>query len=326
MSTCIARGLEHSTRQDRGVLRWASRVLAAVIVVVICAQSAPAQSIAARCGERTYSFQTIDPPYGTPGVDMTVQALWINNWGTVVAQYQAPPDPDWFANMHGAVLQRGTWTNVDVEDALSSAGVPNNRGQLLVMYRLLQDGPWHLAIRDRHGLKLLPDLADYPGGIIGNGFNDLGQMAAVAIDAAGAWHGLVGSVERHVIVDYPDAVATIPMGLNNRGMAVGYYGLPDGSNRGFWYRRGQVGAIDVPGAVNTWPCAINNWSVVVGNYQTPARVLGFLLERGRFTDFRVPNASWTNIYFINDLGQISGTYGDANGVAHGFVATPAHGK
>jgi serine/threonine protein kinase len=82
-----------------------------------------------------------------------------------------------------------------------------------------------------------------------------------------------------------------------------------------------------PDAVNTWAGAINNSGVVVGTYQTPApEWLGFVLERGRFTDFRVPDASWTNPYFINDRGQISGTYGDAKSVAHGFVATPVHGR
>jgi hypothetical protein len=163
MRTCVSRGFER-----------VSCAVVAAVVLFAGAQGTLAQSVAAH-HEKTYSFETVDPPFGTPGVDMAVQALWMNNRGLVVAQYQTPPDTDWFTNVHGAVLQHGTWTNVDIEGAVSSAAVPNNRGQLLLTYRL-QDGPWRVAIRDRRGLDLLPDLADYPGGIIGDGFNDLGQM------------------------------------------------------------------------------------------------------------------------------------------------------
>ena len=327
MSRSFSLGFEHPNDQGRHVVRCAARALAVVIAVVVCAQGVQAQSTTARCGKRSYSFETIDPPFGTPGVDMTVQALWMNSRGTIVAQYQMPPDPDWLTNAHGAVLQRGTWTNVDVEGALSTAAAPNNRGQLLVTYRL-QDSPWRVAIRDRHRLDLLPDLPDYPGGLLGNGFNDVGQMAAVAIDAAGAWHGFVGDIEDHELVDYPGAVTTIPMWLNNRGVVVGYHFLADGSGHGFRYARGRFVAIDRPGASATFPNAINNQGEIVGVYTTAAgEWRGFLLERGRFSDVVFPGAvAITGLYSINDRGQIAGTYLDAAGINHGFVATPAHGK
>jgi hypothetical protein len=37
----------------------------------------------------------------------------------------------------------------------------------------------------------------------------------------------------------------------------------------------------------------------------------------------VPGAAWTHIDSINARGQMVGAYGDADGVQHGFVATPA---
>jgi hypothetical protein len=306
---------------------WVARALAVVVAVVVCAQGAQAQSTAARGGTPRYSFQTIHNPFGTPGEDITVQALWMNNRGTAVAQYQIPPDPDWFASMHGAVLQRGAWTNVDVEGALSTAAVPNSRGRLLVDYRL-PDEPGRVAIRDRRGLHLLPDLPEYPGGLIGNGINDLAQMAAVAIDAAGAWHGFVGDIEDYEVVDYPGAVTTVPMWLNNRGVAVGYHFLADGSGHGFRYARGKFVAIDRPEAGATFPNAINNQGEIVGVYTTATgEWRGFLLERGRCSDVVFPGAAaMTGLYSINDRGQIAGTYLDAAGINHGFVATPAHGK
>jgi hypothetical protein len=302
-------------------------VVVPAAVFLAASASAAAQSAAARCGERSYSFQTIDPPAGTPGVDMTVQALWVNDWGTVVAQYQMPPDPDWFSNVHGAVRRHGTWTNVDVPGAVSTAAAPNNRGQLLVTYRL-PDAPWRVAIRDRHGLRLLPDLAQYPGGILGNGFNDLDQMAAVVIDAAGTWHGFFGNIEQHEIIDYPGAVATVPMWPNDLGVAVGYHFLADGSAHGFRYADGRFTTIDRPDASATFPNAINNRGVIVGIYSTATgEWKGFLLERGRFSDIVLPGAAAiTGVYSITDRGQIAGTYCDLAGICHGFVATPAHGE
>jgi hypothetical protein len=326
MSTFISRGLEHPTQQDRRALRWAWRAIAVAGVVVTGAQGATAQSVTARCGERSYAFQTIDPPFGTPGVDMAVTVLWMNNWGEVSAQYQMPPDPDWFANLHGAVRRQGMWTNVDVPGAASSAGVLNNRGALLLDYQMPGE-PWRAAIRDRQGMHPFPDLAEYPGGLLGNGINDRGQIAAVAIDAAGGWHGFVGSRTSHTIVDFPEAIATIPMWLNDFGVVVGWHSLADGSGHGFRYVGGKFVAIDRPGASATFLTAINNWGVITGNFNTAAgEFRGFLLERGRYTDIAFPGATFTNLYSINDLGQLAGTYCDAAGICHGFVATPVHGE
>ncbi len=298
MRTCVCRGFEHPTRRAS---RWASCAVATV-VLLICAHSALAQAVATH-REGVYSFQTIDPPFGTPGVDMAVQVLWMNNWGALSAQYQMPPDPDWFANMHGAVRRFGTWTAVDVPGAVASVGVLNNRGEMLLAYQLLPGGPFRAAIRDRRGLHLFPDLADYPGGIIGNGINDLGQIAAVVIDSAGAWHGFVGGTANYTIVDYPEAVTTIPMWLNDFGVVVGYHFLADGSLHGFRHSRGRFVAIDLPEASATVPAAVNNWGVIAGTYSTAAgEWKGFLLERGRFSDIVFPGAAATQLYSINDLG------------------------
>jgi hypothetical protein len=47
------------------------------------------------------------------------------------------------------------------------------------------------------------------------------------------------------------------------------------------------------------------------------------LTNGAYTTIDVPGAEWTHIYSINARGQIVRAYGDAEGVQHGFVATPA---
>lgn len=51
-------------------------------------------------------------------------------------------------------------------------------------------------------------------------------------------------------------------------------------------------------------------------------MIGFLYEKGRFIDFRVPDAPLTIPWSINDRGEIAGIYAGGDGVYHGFVAAP----
>ena len=78
------------------------------------------------------------------------------------------------------------------------------------------------------------------------------------------------------------------LGINDHGIAVGYYGDSTTSQHGFLYN------------TNT----------------------------GKYTFLDDPNAAFNNgvevtqITGINNSGEITGFYSDANGVFHGFVATP----
>jgi hypothetical protein len=78
------------------------------------------------------------------------------------------------------------------------------------------------------------------------------------------------------------------LGINNKGIAVGYYGDSTGSQHGFFYdtKTGQYTFLDDPSE------AFNNGVEV------------------------------TQITGITNSGEITGFYSDANGVFHGFVATP----
>jgi hypothetical protein len=51
-------------------------------------------------------------------------------------------------------------------------------------------------------------------------------------------------------------------------------------------------------------------------------LIGFLLQNGRFTGFQVPDAGLTVPWSITESGQIAGIYARADGVYHGFIATP----
>jgi hypothetical protein len=310
-------------------LKHLAEALSVAVVVSLAAHSLVISALAGPVHERGYSFQTIDPPYGEPGVVLDVQIVWMNNAGMITVQYQSPIDPDWLTNMHTVVLWRGEWTVIDVPGAFSTGGTnANNNGQVALSY-VYEDGIWHLAIYDDGELTPFPDLPEYPGGIIAQAINERGQLAATIIDAEGIWHALVGDASNYEVFDYPDpdVIDTEAFGINNAGVAVGFYILVDGSYHALTYDGGNLENIDHPDGLGSFGVSINNRGVILGAYFNQAwELIPFLLEDGRYTDFLVPDALYTEPYFINDRGQISGAYADINGVRHGFVATPAAGR
>ena len=63
---------------------------------------------------------------------------------------------------------------------------------------------------------------------------------------------------------------------------------------------------------------------IVGTYFIGAGQYGFVEIGGVFTTVNDPNGvlGTTNVFGVNDSGDIVGSYTDASGVTHGFVADP----
>jgi uncharacterized membrane protein len=81
-------------------------------------------------------------------------------------------------------------------------------------------------------------------------------------------------------------------------------------------------SIDFPGAVFTSGRGINNHGEIAGSYHMP----GFprqamLLKKGKFIPLAppAPDASFSEATNINDRGDITGQWADANGFFHGFL-------
>ena len=81
-------------------------------------------------------------------------------------------------------------------------------------------------------------------------------------------------------------------------------------------------SIDFPGAVFTAGRGINNHGDIAGSYRMP----GFprqamLLIKGKFIPLAppAPDASFSEATNINDRGDVTGQWGDANGFFHGFL-------
>ncbi|MEP6961975.1 MAG: PxKF domain-containing protein [Acidobacteriota bacterium] len=118
--------------------------------------------------------------------------------------------------------------------------------------------------------------------------------------------------------DFPGAVQTIPLGINDPGQIVGgYYNPSSGTAHGFLLSGGTFTTIDYPGASGTQPNGINNAGQVVGFYCAGSCHYGFtfpfLLSGGVF--YALPEApgsmpGTTKPWAINTSGQIVGLYTD----------------
>jgi uncharacterized membrane protein len=137
-------------------------------------------------------------------------------------------------------------------------------------------------------------------------------------------------------------------GINNDGLVVGFYVGTDGQDHGFIARErdarhGQLTGTAVadptipavpgePGATFVFSqiLAVNDKGIAVGYYgDSTTSQHGFIYNThtGQYTFLDDPSEAFDNgvevtqITGINDSGEITGFYSDANGVFHSFVAT-----
>ena len=122
------------------------------------------------------------------------------------------------------------------------------------------------------------------------------------------------------------------LGVNNNGIAVGFYTNGAGSNRGYEFniRTHRFTRVTVPGAPggtaapSLTAAAINNHGDVAGFYnKTATKVDAFLkLHSGRFITLAFPGATMTQAFGVNDSDEVVGTYTTGSGnaaVTHGFI-------
>jgi hypothetical protein len=122
------------------------------------------------------------------------------------------------------------------------------------------------------------------------------------------------------------------LGVNDEGIAVGFYTNGQGGNRGYEYNifTRHFTRVQVPGAPqgvkgpSLTAAGINNHGDVAGFYNKTSTVVdGFLkLHSGRFITLAFPGASMTQALGVNDSDEVVGTYTTGSGnsaVTHGFI-------
>ena len=189
-----------------------------------------------------------------------------------------------------------------------------------------------------------------------SGINELGEVAGNYVDSNNVSHSFLRAPDGKITTFDPPGTeqtyyagfnGSAALGLNAEGTAVGY--TTDANLVVHAYLRTRDGKFkiwDWPGACVTtqnvgchgsgaWN--INDFGVVVGPYEDTSGGFvahtGIRLPDGKFTTFAVPGSSMqagqgtlpSTFSGLNQLGEITGLYYDANNTFHGYLRS-ANGK
>jgi probable HAF family extracellular repeat protein len=181
------------------------------------------------------------------------------------------------------------------------------------------------------------------------GINDQGQVVGQYTNASGQTPGFLLNGTSVTTINAPSGPNMVnAQGINKNSLVVGFYLGVDGQDHGFMANAsGAVGGSitgkavadpTIPTSVPGEPGAtfvfsqilgINDHGVAVGYYgDSTLSQHGYLYNTltGQYTFLDNPSEGFNNgveitqITGINNAGEITGFYTDANGVAHGFVA------
>ena len=142
--------------------------------------------------------------------------------------------------------------------------------------------------------------------LIAQGINNAGQIVGLGV-AGETTYGLLYDHGTFTTIFAPGSSNTLAYGINNRGQIAGYY--TDGTTNfeyGFVYTQGQFMRLD-PGYL---ALGLNDAGQVAG--------YGFVYDGSAYRTISVPGARDTNVFGINNAGDLVGSYTDNNGRSHGF--------
>jgi hypothetical protein len=189
-----------------------------------------------------------------------------------------------------------------------------------------------------------------------DGINNRGRI--VGRDGLGNGYVIVPpyGLREYRTINYPGAVKTAAVALNDRNTIAGFY-LESKVTRGFTFAHGGWssfkgpakvleflgindkdeivgfyvdrhgikrgfglnGRVSPPGARDVVVSGINDAGDVVGFLTRHGRTLGFFLHRDLYTVFSAPRSVDTMAFGLNERDEIVGEYADDRGMTHGFL-------
>ena len=257
-----------------------------------------------------YQFITIEiPGAGTCGYNACNQAFGINNARLVTGYYT-----DTSGISHGFAWQNGVAHSLDYPGAADTyLYLDSNRGVVIGYYENAAGADTTITYSFPSGAwAVLPDVTGYPNNI-GSGINDSGfavgnaYSADFSASAAWIWDPSTQSYSFFVV---PGSAgnSTDAYAINDKGLVVGQFTDGSGVTHGFLKDGGTYTTIDPPDSTYAYADAINSSGTIVGPWTNlDGWSEGFIRSSdGTITVLDVPGALETQIYGINDRGDICG--------------------
>lgn len=246
-----------------------------------------AVALASSVAMQSYKFTA----FSYPG-SVATHARAINNAGDIVGEWL-----DQTGVWRSFLLTGNTYQTITVPGALStSVSDINDAGTIVGSYTLAPR-----LLRDASGNQVLVCCPSY---------------------------GYVRTTDEQVLtVDYPAPQSELPTtwlsGLNNNGQIVGGYNefelaIPNTSSHGihsFVFNGATFTPIDFPSSTArehipvTYASDINDAGVIVGGYNDDTETQnrhGFVLKEGVYTTLDKPGTSFTELFSVNNAGQMIG--------------------
>jgi hypothetical protein len=304
-------------------------------LLVFCAASVAAPTFAlqsARAGTLT-DLTTINVPGSVP--DNTTPFA-INNSGEIAGTYYDPA-----VGFRVFSLTDGSYTTVEPAGSVNGSSFVslNNSGQIVGFSNTATPpsfGNYYLASNGVYS-AFPPPNANTPAGATFSFYNDNGAIAGQApIGTTGNTTAFIAQNGVIVTIAPPTTTSTSINAINNAGAAVGGFfpavmPSPTANQAAFLYSGGTYTTLDAPGSTFTEATGINDLGEVVGYFdsvpvtgpggisETP--IIGFTYQNGVYTDYSVPGEVETELFGINNAGEVVGYYGDEMGNAQGFSAS-----
>ena len=216
---------------------------------------------------------------------------------------------------------------------LTAARGINNRGDIVGSYSTVPPPPYHaLLIHRGQYMPLAPSTLLGADQSEAFKINDLGDVVGEFVGDDGFFHGFLLRKGVVTTLNFPGASDTYAFGVTNSDTVVGQWDVLDAdgntlSSHGYIWQAGTFTEWNFPGSVDTGIYGVDERGDLVGGWDAGITTLqhGFVCSEGRCSSFDVPvqGATLTQVNAINMRGQFVGTYFDASGGFHAFLAAGA---
>ena len=272
-----------------------------------------------------------------------VDDAFISNSGTI--QIDGPLALDGTTLRGGTILNNGSiditgLTTIEGNAVLSGGPITVETGQTLKLDDVTISNNSTVTLVGSTGYSVLNNLNAF----VPLTLNDLGQVLGRSTDANGHPDAVIysnGAIS--ATIDDPSGAATGVFAFNSAGQVVGTYTDNNGTLHGFLYSNGSYITLDDPSAgtganKGTEALGINKAGEVVGDYIDGSGARHGFLSNTATTSGGTTTTTYTALdvtytdssgtlhtavatapQAINNVGQVVGTYIDANGNEHGFL-------
>jgi hypothetical protein len=316
----------------------------AVLGVAMMAPSVRADSITIInvVSANGYQFTNFDGPNPGTAAGTGTNMNGISNTGTIVGF--TTPDNMTFNNFTASPLTTLTANPLNINGSTNAMAFGVNSAGTVVG----TDGNGNAFVLPNGGsaTTFIPN-----GGTAAAAFgiNEQGVIVGQYTATGGASPGFIMNGATVTTINAPSGPNVVnAQGINHSGLVVGFYVGTDGQDHGFTANASSAvngmltgtpvadpvipPVVGEPGATFMFSqiLGINAHGIAVGYYgDSTMSQHGFLYDTstGKYTFLDDPDARFSNgvevtqITGINNSGEITGFYSDANGVFHGFVAS-----